>query len=129
LRRFNNLFIVDGYLAAKPTSRGLPSGTLVANAHLAESAADKQAPNWFPLSFYDGLARRAIEYDKGDHLMIKGQIEQRKFTPEGKGQRERTVWELKVDQVYLVAKKTADPVAAHPVAPPDGDAWPVGVDQ
>jgi single-stranded DNA-binding protein len=131
---------VDGYLAAKPTSRTLPSGTAVANAHLAESALytiatgrQDQLPNWFPLSFYDAMARKAIDCDKGDHLMVKGRIEQREFTPEGQGQRKRLVWEVIVDEFHVIARKSAEPTALAATAcvatPSDGDDWPVGLEQ
>jgi single-stranded DNA-binding protein len=138
MRRFNNSFQVQGYLKAKPTSRTLPSGTLVANGHLAESpvytnAVDSrdQPPNWFPLSFYDAMARKALGCDKGDHLLIiKSRIEQRKFTLEDG--HKRLVWEVIVDEFHVLERKAGEHVAAAaPRAHPDvlpADDWPVGVD-
>jgi len=137
MRRFNNMFQVDGYLAAPPTSRTLPSGTLVANAHLAEpaqytNAAEnrEQKPNWFPLSFYDAPARKALKCDKGEHLVItKARIEQREFTTAKDG-RKRTIWEVIVDDFHIIERKTGEPVGAPTagaaVAAPVADAWPVG---
>jgi single-stranded DNA-binding protein len=134
MRRFNNQFQVDGFLKAKPTSRTLPSGTLVANGHLAESpqytnVADKQdqLPNWFRLSFYDGAARKALTCNQGDHLLIsKARIEQRKFKREDG--RESLIWEVIVDQFHVIAR--ADGGKATPMTHPDvlpGDDWPVGL--
>jgi len=133
MRRFNNMFQVDGYLAAPPTSRTLPSGTLVANGHLAETAqytnaADnrEQKPNWFPLSFYDAPARKALKCAKGEHLVItKARIEQREFTTAKDG-RKRTIWEVIVDEFHIIERKPGEAPTPGAVAAPVADDWPVG---
>lgn len=103
-----NRIEIAGFLAAKPDTRFLPSGTKVANARLAEnhSYRDKDnklvtQTNWHSLAFYDELADIATSYEKGDNLFVEGSIEQRKFTP--KDGIERTVHEVIVRSCHLIA--------------------------
>jgi len=62
-----NRVVVAGFLAKKPESRYLPSGTAVSNARVGESSRYrdgngeiKQHTNWHSLSFYGGLADVAL---------------------------------------------------------------------
>src|ERR1700722_17165383 len=83
-----NRIEIAGFLATRPETRYLPSGTKVANARLGEShrykGADNQAitqTNWHSLTFYNSLADQALTHDKGTNLFIEGTVQQRKFTP------------------------------------------------
>ena len=97
-----------GYLAGKPTLRGLPSGTKVANMRMAEGYRynDKQTKtprehtNWHNLVFYGILADIAATYDKGDNVYVEGSIQTRQFTPKDGSQ--RTVYEVIVKSCHLV---------------------------
>ena len=87
-----NRLEVLGFLATKPTTRYLPSGTPVANVRLGESyryqdgdGKTQQHTNWHNLSFYGDLSRIATTFEKGDNLFVEGTIEQRQFTPKGDG--------------------------------------------
>ena len=99
---------LTGYLAAKPTLRGLPSGTKVANARMAEGYryTDRQAKtqrehtNWHNLVFYGVLAEIAATYDKGDNVCVEGSLQTRQFTPKDGSQ--RTVYEVIVKSCHLV---------------------------
>ena len=62
-----NRIEIAGFLASRPETRYLPSGTKVANARLGEShrykGADNQAvtqTNWHSLTFYNSLADQAL---------------------------------------------------------------------
>src|SRR5665213_875744 len=86
-----NRIEIAGFLASRPESRHLPSGTKVANARLGEShrykGADNQPvtqTNWHSLTFYNSLADQALTYDKGTNLFIEGTVQQRKFYAEGR---------------------------------------------
>ncbi len=137
-----NRIEIAGFLATKPETRFLPSGTKVANARLAEnhSYRDKDnklvmQTNWHSLAFYDELADIAATCEKGDNLFVEGSIEQRKFTP--KDGIERTVHEVIVRSCHLIAAPrgrqsqpgpakpsqiSAAPATAEGVA---DDTWPV----
>jgi len=140
-----NRIEIAGFLAAKPETRFLPSGTKVANARLGEnhSYRDKDnklvtQANWHSLAFYDDLAELATTYEKGDNLFVEGTIEQRKFTP--KDGIERTVHEIIVRSCHLIAapqgaKPQHVPGKLSPVTTPKSitgevrstdDTWPVG---
>jgi len=141
-----NRFEVEGYLAAKPALRSLPSGTQVANVRLAESyryqdgeGKWQQHANWHNLSFYGDLSRVAMRFDKGDNIFVEGSIEQRQFTPKGDGVR-RMVHEIVVRYCHLIAvpgkangkgsgaPATADVKTGADVEKGriDHDDWPVG---
>jgi len=103
-----NRIEVAGYLASKPSTRYLPSGTPVANARLGESYSYKDADgklqkhtNWHSLSFYGALSTLAAEYDKGDNLFVEGSVEQRQFAPKSDGVK-RTVHEIIVRSCHLI---------------------------
>src|SRR5271166_6571535 len=102
-----NRIEIAGFLASRPETRYLPSGTKVANARLGEShrykGADNQAvtqTNWHSLTFYNSLADQALTYDKGTNLFIEGTVQQRKFTP--KDGSERTVHEVIVQSCHII---------------------------
>ncbi len=101
-----NRFELSGYLAAKPTARSLPSGTVVANARLGQTYqyetkdGPKKHTNWFNLAFYNELAEVALTYEKGDNVSLIGTVQQRQFTP--KGGSPRTVFEVVVQRCHLV---------------------------
>jgi single stranded DNA-binding protein len=105
-----NRIEVEGYLAAKPEPRFLPSGTQVANGRLGETYAIKhgdgkseQHTNWHALSFYGDLATTATRLEKGAHLFVIGWMEQREWNGNGG---KRTTWELNVSNFHEIAART-----------------------
>jgi single-strand DNA-binding protein len=140
-----NRLEVVGYLAAKPATRFLPSGTPIANVRLGESyryqdpdGKPQQHTNWHNLSFYGDLSRVAMTFDKGDNIFVEGTIEQRQFTPKGDGV-QRIVHEVVVRNCHLIApprgttaKGTVATGPEEPTIPDlqkgavDHDGWPVG---
>jgi single-strand DNA-binding protein len=140
-----NRLEVLGFLATKPTTRYLPSGTPIANVRLGESyryqdgdGKTQQHTNWHNLSFYGDLSRVAAAFEKGDNLFVEGTIEQRQFTPKADGV-QRIVHEVVVRNCHLIAaerggtaKGTAPTTAEEPTIPDlqkgaiDHDGWPVG---
>ena len=137
-----NRIEAEGFLAAKPVRRFLPSGTPVSNVRLGESYSYKDSngnsqkhTNWHSLSFYAELANVALTYEKGDRIFVEGSIEQRKFTPARDGV-QRTVHEVIVRSCHLVAPargsalKAAEADALPATDIGDGvgshEFWPVG---
>ena len=140
-----NRLEVLGFLATKPTTRYLPSGTPVANVRLGESyryqdgdGKTQQHTNWHNLSFYGDLSRIATTFEKGDNLFVEGTIEQRQFTPKADGV-QRIVHEVVIRNCHLIAaarggtrKGTAATIPEEPAIPDlqkgaiDNDGWPVG---
>jgi single-strand DNA-binding protein len=137
-----NRIEIIGYLASKPVRRYLPSGTPVSNVRLGESYAYKDTQgnpqkhtNWHNLSFYADLAGMALAFDKGDHILVEGTVEQRKFTPAKDGV-QRTVHEVIVRNCYLLAPPreaaatVVDGEASQTLEPDNGagdhEPWPVG---
>ena len=140
-----NRLEVLGFLATKPTTRYLPSGTPVANVRLGESyryqdgdGKTQQHTNWHNLSFYGDLSRVAAAFEKGDNLFVEGTIEQRQFTPKADGV-QRIVHEVVVRNCHLIAaarggtaKGAAATIPEEPAVPDlqkgaiDHDGWPVG---
>ena len=136
-----NRIEIAGFLASRPETRYLPSGTKVANARLGEShrykGADNQAvtqTNWHSLTFYNSLADQALTYEKGTNLFIEGTVQQRKFTP--KDGSERTVHEVIVQSCHVIGNSSPavaqnDNGAALDLSKggPDhddtGDKWPI----
>jgi single stranded DNA-binding protein len=87
----------------------LPSGTAVANVHLAESYtftdANKQKrehTNWHSLSFYGVLTDVAAPFAKGDNLFVDGTLQWREFTPTDGSKRK--VAEAVVRSCHLIEK-------------------------
>jgi single stranded DNA-binding protein len=124
-----NRIELQGYLAARPERRLLPTGTSVANAKLGETylivrgngkAPDKHT-NWHSLSFYGERASTAARLEKGAHLFIVGHIECREWT--GKDGSKRSTWEVQVSHFHQIAKD-AKPEADAAVEVPDAAAWP-----
>jgi single-strand DNA-binding protein len=105
-----NRFELSGYLAAKPDSRRLPSGTAVANVRIGQThqyqtkEGSKKHTNWFNLSFYGELSTIAATYEKGDNIHVIGSLQQRQFTP--KDGSTRTVYEVIVQRCHRVARHT-----------------------
>ena len=140
-----NRLEVVGYLAAKPATRFLPSGTPVANVRLGESyryqdpdGKPQQHTNWHNLSFYGDLSRVAMTFDKGDNIFVEGTIEQRQFTPKGDGV-QRIVHEVVVRNCHLIAPPRGTTAKGTVAAGPeeatipdlqkgaiDHEGWPVG---
>jgi len=140
-----NRLEVVGYLAAKPATRFLPSGTPVANVRLGESyryqepdGKPQQHTNWHNLSFYGDLSRVAMTFDKGDNIFVEGTIEQRQFTPKGDGV-QRIVHEVVVRKLPphcpprgTTAKGTVAAGPEEATIPDlqkgaiDHEGWPVG---
>jgi single-strand DNA-binding protein len=140
-----NRLEVEGYLAAKPALRYLPSGIPVANVRLGESyryqdgdGKPQQHTNWHNLSFYGDLSRVATTLEKGDNVFVEGTIEQRQFTPKGDGV-QRIVHEVVVRNCHLIAalrgattKGATVTTSEEPAIPDlqngatDHDGWPVG---
>ena len=126
-----------GYLAAKPTLRGLPSGTKVANARMAEgyrytdrqTKTQREHTNWHNLVFYGIVADIAATYDKGDNVFVEGTIQTRQFTP--KDGSPRTVYEVIVKTCHVVERPRTkhEPPSANEPAEHDliGDQQPAGV--
>src|SRR5919197_4547577 len=92
---------IAGYLAKKPETRYLPSGTPVANARLGQSYKYQDSnqkwnehTNWHNLSFYGDLSKVAVTFEKGENLYVEGTIEQRQFAP--KDGSSRTVTDIVV---------------------------------
>jgi single-strand DNA-binding protein len=103
-----NRIEVEGYLAAKPEQRFLPSGASVANARLGETytikrngSTEEKYTNWHSLSFYGDLATAASRLEKGAHLFVVGWIENREWT--AKDGAKRSVWELNVSSFHKIA--------------------------
>ncbi len=130
-----NRIEVSGWLAAKPTARYLPSGTPVATVRLGETypyvsqGKAEQHTNWYSLSFYGDLANLALTFDKGDHLFVVGNMEQRHFTPADGSK--RTIWELIVQSCHLISdprpRTAAVPHESAVVSQESDQAdWPVG---
>jgi len=106
-----NRVVVAGFLAKKPESRYLPSGTAVANARVGESSRYrdgngeiKQHTNWHSLSFYGGLADVALAVEKGANVDVDGRIEQRQFEPRDSS-KPRIVHEIVVSQCHVIAPR------------------------
>jgi len=120
-----NRIEVIGYLTARPALRHLPSGTAVANVRLGKV---EQHTNWHSLSFYGDLASLALTFDKGDHLFVEGNMEQRQFTPADGSK--RIIWELIVHACHLISDPrprtaTMPPEKATANNGPVSDDWPV----
>jgi len=103
-----NRIELAGYVAARPQTRFLPSGTKVVNARLGESYRYTNGEgksithtNWHNLVFYGELASVAETYDKGDNIEVEGSIQQRKYTPADGSP--RTVHEIIVRSCHLIA--------------------------
>jgi len=136
-----NRIEIAGFLASRPETRYLPSGTKVANARLGEShrykGADNQAvtqTNWHSLTFYGTMADQAVTYDKGTNLFIEGTMQQRKFTP--KDGSERTVHEVIVQSCHVIGNSppagaqnehgaALDLSKGGPDHDDTGDTWPI----
>ena len=134
-----NRIEVDGFIAAKPSRRYLPSGMPVSNVQLGESYTYRDSQgntqkhtNWHNLSFYGDLSDVALTYDKGDNIFVEGVIEQRKFTPKDGAQ--RTLHEVIVRSCRLMAapRGPAARVVEPEIAPGDAEngggehePWPV----
>ncbi len=130
---------VDGFIAAKPSRKYLPSGMPVSNVRLGESYTYRDSQgntqkhtNWPNLSFYGDLSV-ALTYDKGDHIFVEGAIDRRKFTPKDGVQ--RTLHEVIVRSCHLVAapRGAATKVVEPEIAPGDAangggehEPWQVG---
>src|SRR5262249_23587414 len=123
-----NQIELAGYLAAKPTLRGLPSGTKVGNARMAEgyrytdrqTKTQREHTNWHNLVFYGILADIAATSDKGDNICVEGSLQTRQFTP--KDGSPRTVYEVIVKSCYLIEaprSKQEPPAANQPAADHD----------
>jgi len=127
---------IAGFVAQKPQSRLLPSGTPVANARLGQThrfqdgnKQPQEHTNWHNLSFYGDLAHLAVTFEKGDHLYVEGAIEQRQFTP--KDGSTRTVTEIVVRHCHLIAPPRHASSAAvtadrgEQLDVPENTSWPV----
>jgi single-strand DNA-binding protein len=123
-----NQIELAGYLAAKPTLRGLPSGTKVGNARMAEgyryterqTKTQREHTNWHNLVFYGILADIAATYQKGDNVCVEGSLQTRQFTPKDGSQ--RTVYEVIVKSCHLIEAprtKQEPPAANQPGADHD----------
>lgn len=141
-----NRIELAGFLAAKPETRYLPSGTPVANARLAEgyrftdrAGQTQEHTNWHSLVFYGDLAEIAVSFEKGDNVHIEGTLQTRKFTPRDGST--RVVYEVVARSVYQIAKlrTSKEPPADNAPMPQsangaesrideeasvDNDAWP-----
>src|SRR5436309_7848090 len=133
-----NQIELAGYLAAKPTLRGLPSGTKVGNARMAEgyrytdrhTRTQREHTNWHNLVFYGILADIAATYEKGDNVFVEGSIQTRQFTP--KDGSTRTVYEVIVKTCHVVEPSRTkhelpsgnEPGGEHNLT---GDQQPAGV--
>lgn len=121
-----NRIELAGYLADKPQTRYMPSGTPVANVRIAESYryTDRnnevqEHTNWHSLVFYGDLADIASTYEKGENVFVEGTVQMRKFTP--KDGSPRTVYEVIARSVYLIAKPRTSKEAPGDNAPQQGD--------
>lgn len=104
-----NRIELAGYLGERPTVRYLPSGTAVANVHLAEgytftdtNKQKREHTNWHQLTFYGVLADVAATYNKGDNVFVDGTLQWREFTP--KDGSKRKVAEVVVRSCHLIEK-------------------------
>jgi single-strand DNA-binding protein len=75
-----------GYLGANPELRFLPSGTPVVNLRLGQSYtysdANKQEvrkTNWFGVVAYGAVAEIAKAFQKGDNVILEGNLETREW--------------------------------------------------
>jgi single-strand DNA-binding protein len=107
-----NRIELAGWLAAKPTTRYLPSGTPVANVRLAEgyrytdrNDQEQEHTNWHTLVFYGDLVVIAATYEKGDNVFVDGTLQMRQFTP--KDGSTRTVYEVIVRTAHQITKSKA----------------------
>lgn len=112
-----NRFQLAGYLASKPTLRGLPSSTPVANARLGQtyrsSRNDQPAEhtNWFRLAFYGDLATLAMALEKGTNLYVEGTFDQRPYV--GEDRYRRYIYEVTVQKFFVVGT-LAEQLSAEP---------------
>ena len=135
-----NRIDVDGLIAAKPSHKYLPSGMPVSNVRLGESETYRDSQDntqkhtdWHNLSFHGDPPDVALTYDKGDHILVEGAIDQRKFTP--KDGEQRTLHEVIVRRCPLVAVRrgAATKVVEPEIGPGDAanggwehEPWQVG---
>jgi single-strand DNA-binding protein len=121
-----NRIEVDGFIAAQPSRKYLPSGMPVSNVRLGESYTHRDSQgntqkhtNWPNLSLYGDLSDVALTDEKGDHIFVEGAIDQRKFTPKDGVQ--RTLHEVIVRRCPLVAapRAAATKVVESEIAPGD----------
>ena len=133
-----NRIELAGYLATKPETRFLPSGTKVTNARLKESyrftdsdGKQQTHANWHSLAFYGELADIALSFEKDDNIYVEGSLQQRKFTPADGVT--RTVYEVHARSCHQIAAGCSSGRAA-PLEEDvnragelhDDPSWPVG---
>lgn len=122
-----NRIELAGFLAAKPETRYMPSGTPVANARMAEgyrytdrNNQQQEHTNWHNLVFYGDLAEIAATYERGENIFVEGSLQTRKYTPKDGSQ--RTVHEIIVRTSHLIHKPRSTKEAPADNEPPAANA-------
>lgn len=87
-----------GFLGADPELRFMPSGVPVTNLRLGQSyqftdnktKQETTKTNWFMIVCYGPVAEIAKRFQKGDNIILDGQLETREWTAQDQSKRRVT---------------------------------------
>lgn len=128
-----NKVILVGNLGRDPETRTFPSGDQVTNVTLAttdtwkdkQSGEKREATEWHRLVFNGRLAEIAAQYlRKGSQVYVEGQIRSRKYND--KDGIEKSVTEIRVDQMQMLGGKSESAPSPAPRAPAPAPRPPSG---